>query len=59
MPALCQLCNAPVEEPDQPEGAELCNACAKYLSERFGEFTDDLTDAALDTAFQDAMDKED
>lgn len=58
-PPRCQLCNEPVEEPDQPEGAELCNSCAAYLDAKFGPVVDDLTDAALDDAFYAALDKDD
>jgi hypothetical protein len=47
MPAKCQLCSEPVEEPDQPEGAELCNSCAVYLNAKFGWLDDVLCDPAL------------
>ena len=43
----CQLCNEPVEEPDQPEGAELCNSCAAYLDAKFGGVGNALCDLAL------------
>lgn len=56
---LCQLCNEPCEYQDQPEGAELCNACATYLDARFGPVVDDLTDTALDSAFMGALEKDD
>lgn len=55
----CALCREPVEDHEQPEGAELCHSCAAYLDARFGPVVDDLSDAALDIAFQDAMDKDD
>ena len=56
---LCVLCREPVEDEDQPEGAEVCNECARYLDARFGPLVNDLTDAALDSAFHDALDKDD
>lgn len=45
--ATCQLCNEPAEEPDQPQGAELCSACAAYLDAKFGEVGNALSDLAL------------
>jgi hypothetical protein len=38
----CQLCGEPIEEPDQPKGAELCNSCAAYLDAKFGPLGDVL-----------------
>lgn len=35
--ASCALCNEPVERADQPEGAEICNACSWYLNARFSD----------------------
>ena len=43
----CQLCNEPVEEPDQPAGAELCNSCAAYLDAKFCGVGNALCDLAL------------
>lgn len=42
----CALCGEPAEEPDQPEGAELCNSCAAYLDAKFGALSDVLCDPA-------------
>ena len=46
--AKCQLCGETAEEPDQPEGAELCNACAVYLDGRFGPIGNALCDPELE-----------
>lgn len=48
----CALCNEPVEEPDQPDGAELCNSCAAYLDAKFAP----LADVLCDPAMQDVVD---
>lgn len=45
----CQLCGEPAEEPDQPEGAELCDDCAAYLDAKFGPIGDVLADIPPET----------
>lgn len=45
---LCVLCREPVEDEDQPEGAEVCNECARYLDVRFGEVGNIIADIPPD-----------
>lgn len=48
--AKCVLCGETAEEPDQPEGAELCNACAVHLDGKFAPLANVLCDPALEAA---------
>ena len=50
----CALCGEPVEEPEQPDGAELCNQCARYLDARFSPVGDLLCDPNVQSAIDDA-----
>lgn len=47
----CTLCGEPVEEPDQPEGVELCNSCVAYLDAKFAP----LSEVLCDPEFGDAI----
>ena len=57
----CERCQRTLTEAETNECPEVpvCADCMAYLEQQFGPLTDDLTDAALDEAFQDALDKED
>ena len=50
---LCVLCREPVEDEDQPEGAEVCNKCARYLDAKFGNVGNVLADIVHDTQLPD------
>jgi hypothetical protein len=50
--AHCQLCGEACEEPEQVEGAELCNSCARYLDARFAPLDDVLCDPAVQAAIE-------
>ena len=48
----CVLCSEPVEEADQPEGAEICNSCAAYLDLKFAPVADLLANPDVQAAIE-------
>ena len=48
----CVFCREPVEESDQPEGVELCNACAADLDAKFAPLAEVLCDPQFGKAIE-------